>query len=158
MNDTTELLNRLRDIQEPVAPQGTSLILLAANAMLLLAIVTFLLWRTYRRRNAWRRQALYQLKQAQATTPENSLLQIAKLLRQIHLHRKPGEPQISGIPYLQQLDTLFNTDWFTKGHGRYFGDALYQPDIVNEIDMQQLYQQLHKLIRALPAKQQAAAP
>jgi len=152
MSDTTQLLESLRDIQEPLPPEGASLLLLAGNAFLLFAIIAWLTSRFFQRKNAWKKQALRQLAMARSADTDKAMLQMATLLRQLLLHRQHATEQLTGKPYLQLLDKEFKTQWFTQGDGQHFGDSLYQPLSDRTIDAKQLNRRLTVLVKALPHK------
>ncbi len=151
MNQTEQILSQLRDVQLPPAPEGAPVWLMMANLIMLLLVLTGLGYRRYRRRNQWRRDTLFRVQQARSEKPAVALLTLAKLLRQILIHRHhdiPGNAQ----SWLHTLDEAFGTDWFTQAEGRLFGDALYQPQQPSEEELQAVCSRLEQLIRKLPTR------
>lgn len=126
MSDPQALLDTLRDVIEPPAPAGTSLWLLAANACLLMLIVMLSVVLFRRRKNQWRMMALHSVHAARQEVPDRALLLLAKLLRQLMLHRQHDVIQLSGERWLVLLDQEFQTRWFSHEQGQVFGESLYE--------------------------------
>ena len=70
MIDAEQLLSNLRDIQEPAAPEGVSLLLIAANITLVMIILATLFIRRRRRRESWRQEALNCIFKARMMEPQ----------------------------------------------------------------------------------------
>jgi len=156
MNQTEQILSQLREVQLPPAPEGASIGLMSANLILLLLILCGVFYRRHRRQNQWRRDALFRVQQARIETPPVAVLRLAKLLRQILMHRHhdiPGNAQ----SWLDELDAAFGTDWFTQAQGRLFGAALYQPQQPSGEELQALCDRIEQLIKKLPARTRPAA-
>ncbi len=151
MRDTAELLAQLRDVREPLPPEGVSLWLIGANAAVLIFIIILLWHRKHQRTNAWKKQVLEHLHKAHNKPPQEAIGIAAAGLRKLMLLRGYRVETLSGTPWLQQLDTAFATHWFSKGDGRLFGEALYQPDIASYKDTSKVINELEKLIATLPA-------
>ncbi len=151
MNEAEALLSTLRDIQEPAAPTGVSLWLIAANVVALLLLILALLARWHRLREGWRIEARRTIKQARQMNPGAGLLQLASLLRQILIHRQEPVQDLDGQAWLATLDEHFSTDWFTVHEGRLFGDALYRPSSLSEETFQHLCDHVLRLVDRLPA-------
>jgi len=151
MSEAELLLSTLRDIQEPAAPVGTSLWLLAANILMLALLIWALLARRHRRREAWRSEAQNMISQARGQPCDSGLLELARLLRQLLLHRDENVQALDGDDWLLKLDEHFATNWFSKQEGRVFGTALYQPTQMNATRFDTLCDSLSGLVAALPA-------
>mgnify|MGYP000135167406 CR=1 FL=1 len=151
MSEAELLLSTLRDIQEPAAPVGVSLWLLAANILMLAVLVWAFLARRHRRQEAWRREAQNIISLARDQPSDSGLLELARLLRQLLLHRDGQVHTLDGDDWLLTLDQHFATDWFSTQEGRVFGIALYQPTQINAIRFDTLCDSLSGLIAALPA-------
>lgn len=151
MSQSDTLLAELRDIQLPPAPEGVSLWLLGANVLLVVVALLALYTRWRRRRERWRREALATVKQAAQMEPAGGVLELAKLLRQLMLHRQ-YDISSTGRPWLQQLDAAFNTRWFSQSRGQAFGPALYQQSLTSKAELQVLCKELERLIRTLPCQ------
>lgn len=151
MNEAEQLLNSLRDIQEPAAPEGVSILLIAANLLLLLVILAALIIRHRRKRESWRREALTIIRKTRKLEPQAGLLSLAKLLRQIVHHRHNHSSEHSGQAWLAQLDQEFRTQWFSQDNGRIFGETLYTRLTAESVNLELLCDRLSTLIKSLPA-------
>ena len=151
MSETELLLSQLRDVREPLAPEGAPLILIAANLVALGALMGLIYWKHRQRRERWRVQAIQQIKTAYSLDPQESVLTLAKTLRQIMLDRCAASASGVGKIWLQELDKEFATHWFTQGEGQVFGAALYKKGSI-PTDTLPLCKQVEKLIRALPTR------
>lgn len=144
--DTTALLAQLKGIQLPEAPVSPSLWpLYLCLAVCAAALVVFAI-RHYKRKRTWHRPALKKLKEIQRGSTAESLQQTAVLLKRIALTEGNREAiqHLNGERWLQYLDRFFNTDYFSSGNGRIFGNALYQPDAFAD---QNLHNDLGRLIK-----------
>ena len=128
MSEARELLATLRDIGEPPAPLGSPPLLIVANAVLAALIVAIVVHRGRRRRRAWLDESLEAVEQALVLPPPEGRLALARVLRRVMRHRHGNAVDaLHGKPWLARLDAEFGGDWFTRGEGRAFGDALYAP-------------------------------
>ena len=144
--DTAELLSQLKGIHLPVAPVAPDLKpVYLSLALCVIALLVFL-FRRYRRTGSWHTEALIALKTIQRGSPPDALPRIATLLRRIALteDNHPEVRHLHGDNWLGYLDIFFQTDFFSNGDGRIFGDALYRssPRIAG-----QMYTDLEKLIK-----------
>ncbi len=157
MSDTrSELLAQLRDIREPIPPEGVPLWLILANIALVGLILTVLLYRRHNRRFGWRKQFIAELRQAHRQPPEKAIFTAAQLLRRLLLYRGTAVQTSSGTSWLQQLDNHFQTQWFTQENGRVFGDSMYQPGVLSQAATKSLLDDIEGLIRTLPASAEDA--
>lgn len=168
-NNTSDLLNQLRDIQEPIAPQGTPLwliVLTIAVAVFLIAAIGF---QRHRRRYAFRHEALARVdKIANESMSENyvhgagehnntrdsnrsrSLFELATLLRQLMRHRRgDAVNSLDESEWLSALDAEFNSQWFSQGRGAVFGSMVYQRRSINDSDFANVCSELKAEIRRL---------
>jgi len=127
MSDKTALLNSLRDIHEPAAPGVTSplwIVLLASLALPVLGVLLVRFIKQHRQRNPpWASQ----LSLARTEQPEKARLRLARLLRHICVRQDSAANSLSGQDWLEYLDKVFSTDYFTQGDGQLFGNSLYAP-------------------------------
>ena len=151
MNKTETLLSALRDIQEPAAPETVSLWLLAANIALLFLLAFLFLLRRNRRLEGWRREARREIQRAKDSEGHQGVLLLAKLLRQIAIHRNHNQ-SVQGEAWLRELDSLFSTQWFTCEDGQIFGTALYQKNRLSPENLETISNKLLQLVNSLPAK------
>jgi len=154
--DTGELLNQLRDIQEPLAPEGTSLWIIVMTFVLAIALVCLLWLQRHRGRYAFRKEALKRVDVIAANAHNNTgntsvlLFDLARLLRQLMRHRR-GETinSLDGVQWLTALDDEFASEWFCHGRGQVFGNTVYQnlqlstPDFTVLCD--ELKHEIHRL-------------
>ena len=80
MSETADLLARLADIHEPPAPEPSVPWLILLNLALALAWVALLAWRWWRRREAWRREALSIIDATRGRPSDEALTSLATLL------------------------------------------------------------------------------
>lgn len=151
MNETEQLLAQLRDIHEPAVPESVSLWLIIANVALLILIVSVLIRRRQRTREQWRKEALQHIESAQDQAYESGVLSLAKLLRQLMRYRG-HDIRSDRQTWLAELDAAFETDWFSKGQGQVFGDALYQARTSSSVPLPVLCKHLERLVKSLPAR------
>lgn len=156
MDDAATLLEQLRDVRQPLPPEGVSLSLVIANVCAGGIIIALLWYRWRKNTHGWRKPLIKALRHSSSQTPKEALNSAAKLLRQLMLFRRQEVQTLSGTPWLQTLDEHFQTRWFTEGRGRVFGDTLYQPSTLDKPEVQRLLHELEALIRSLPAKSSAS--
>ena len=120
-------LSALRDIHTPPAPDGLSvwpiLAGVAALALLLVIFGIFLL----RLRRRWASDLKRELATLDVLPPEQALTEAAKLLRRAGMAQSGDAALVQGESWLETLDGLFRTRFFTTGSGRVFGSELYAP-------------------------------
>ena len=154
--DTSELLSQLRDIQEPLAPEGTSLWIILMTFVLATALVCLFWWQRHRGRYAFRKEALTRVDviatNAQSKTGNTSspLFDLARLLRQLMRHRR-GDTinSLDGKQWLTALDDEFASEWFSHGRGQVFGNTIYQNLQLSTPDFTLLCDELKHEIRRL---------
>ncbi len=151
--DITELLSQLRDIQEPVAPQGTSLVLIAFCIVLSFILIIVFLYQRNRARYAFRHEAFYRIDTIANRTNESSnqsIFELATLLRQIMRHRVGNcINKLDDIAWLKALDTEFSSAWFTTGRGQIFGSTLYKNTELPNHEIRAVCEELKSEIRRL---------
>jgi hypothetical protein len=156
MSKTETLLSALRDIHEPAAPESVSVWLLAANIALLAVLVGIFLLRRNRLLEGWRRAARRDIEQAKNSNTQQGVFLLATLLRKIAILRNSSQSELQGDAWLEELDTIFSTQWFTQDHGRLFGAALYKDNALSKDDLTIVSDKVLLLVNALPS--QATAP
>ena len=151
MADTTTLLEQLRDVQQPLPPEGVSLWLIEANIVIAGFILALLWYRRQKKKRGWRKQLIKDLRLARQKPPNEAISIAATLLRQLMLFRGHKIQTLSGDAWLQELDTQFETQWFTQGQGRAFGDALYQAGTTEKLNAPLVLKELEALIKSQSA-------
>lgn len=157
MSEARDLLASLRDIVEPPAPASTAPWLVLATLGLSLLFIGALVHRWQRRRKAWLRESLLRLRAAASTPPDQALLECARVLRQVMRHHSgPSVDGLHGEDWLECLARAFDDDWFLKGEGRVFGQALYRRDTTRELDSRRLCAALARRLKRLPSSRAQA--
>lgn len=159
--DITELLNQVREIQEPVAPQGTSLVLIALCLALAFLLLVILAFQRNRTRYAFRREAFSRIDAVannnansisdnKQTQGKHSAFELATLLRQI-MRQRVGSSinKLDDTGWLKALDAEFNSAWFTTGRGQVFGSALYNGKELTAHELASVCKELKSEIRRL---------
>jgi hypothetical protein len=152
MADTGHLLELLHPMREPPLPAPVTpfLVMVALGALAAVALAAAYLVGV-RRRAGLRRAAAVALAASRGLAPGERLAAQANLLRR--LVRQVGgeaEARTHGTVWLQTLDRVFATAFFTQGEGAAYGDALYAPSTAPDVDA--LDRALTGLIAKLPAK------
>lgn len=137
--DSQTLLAQLRDIRLPTPPPPEPVwdLWLAALCLLAAFVVTVISMR--RRAPTWQQEALSGLQRVSRITDTSALPALARVVRQLAIHL--GTPEVrhqSGIPYLQTLDQIFDTQFFTNGPGKVLGNALYQQPVAHQDLVEQI--------------------
>ena len=156
MSKTETLLSELRDIHVPSAPESMSLWLIAANIGLLIILVWIYLLRRNRLLEGWRRAARRDIQHAKKANTQQGLVLLAKLLRKIAILRNSSQGDRQGDAWLEELDTVFATQWFTQEQGRIFGTALYKNNTLSTDEFSIVGNKILQLVNALPT--QATVP
>ena len=130
-DNVSRVLEMMHPMREPAQPAGLApfLVTLAIGAGA--GVVLFvLIIQARRRRSLVRRAAVAELARTRALVPPERLAAQASLLRRL-VRRLAGESaaRTQGALWLESLDRVFATRFFTEGQGRAFGDALYGPRI-----------------------------
>lgn len=148
MAETAELLAQLRDIRVPEPPAEPAIWpLFIAVAIIALGLIALL--RHFRpTRVSWVDDARQQIKTAQQLTPDLAVQGFADLLKRIALTLEPTNKvrTLHGRQWLQYLDSLFRTSYFTAEQGRVFGEDLYREQRLSESDRDAIANKLRKLI------------
>jgi hypothetical protein len=127
MADPALTLAPLRDIHWPAGDGAVVLVTMLIGATLAVAL-SVALWPKLSRWRAVRRFALAALAQTRGLDPAERLGAQAALLRRL-VRTIEGEDaaRLQGVDWLECLDRLFASRFFTAGAGRTFGAALYRP-------------------------------
>lgn len=149
MDQSAEVLAKLRDIRLPTLSDGSILADWAAGCALglLVAVLMILLARAVVRRPASRRAvALADLAASRELQPAERLLAQARILQnlalQFDIRPKAGA---TGDHWSVQLGRRLGTDFFTTGAGVGLSEALYRPDA--GIDPDLLDRELERLLK-----------
>ena len=126
MADVAKLIEMMHPMREPPLPDSLvpALVVLALGCVAA-AVVIAIVWRA-RRAGGLRASAAAALAASRALDPDERLAAQAALLRRI-ARAVAGESAARqhGAAWLESLDGCFKTDYFSKGEGRAYGDALY---------------------------------
>ena len=126
-----EMMHPMREPPQPasLAPFAITLAIGCAVALMLLGLAIA----ARRRRADLRRAAVAALARTRGLAPPERLAAQAALLRRL-VRRVAGEAaaKAQGPAWLERLDAVFSTRFFTQGEGAAYGDALYArtaPDV-----------------------------
>jgi len=148
--DTSALLAQLRGIHLPPAPAAPDLWpLYLAVLLCVIATAVFFLKRNNNRFN-WKKSALSELDNIKAQSSADAVQQIATLLKRIALTHDQSRTtrHLHGEPWLQYLDSFYQTEYFSRGDGRVFGSALYtSKNQLNNQPDDALFKKLRRLIK-----------
>lgn len=136
MADVARLLETLHPMREPPPPAPVLPTLAMAALGFALALTAIVLaWQARRRHAVLRRGAMAALEATRRLAPGERLTAQAQLLRRL-ARRLGGEAAASaqGRAWLETLDRLFSTRFFTEGAGRAYGEALYRPAGALDVD------------------------
>lgn len=121
---------------------GVLAALLLAGALALFAV--------WRRRGAPSREALLKLDSARRLAPAERVCAHAAVLRHYAVATAGADVgHLQGPDWLDRLDRLFATDFFSRGEGAVFGEALYRP--LQDIDVDAVEATLRRLLRRRPS-------
>ena len=147
--DTATLLAQLKDIHLPAAPDAPNLWPVYLSLAVCAAALLVFMLRLLKKRQTWTTEALASLHSIKQQ--EHALQKTAVLLKRIALtveeHDKVQGQSIKrlhGDEWLAYLDGFYNTNFFSHGAGRVFGDALYLKE--SHAD-EQLFDKLAQLIK-----------
>lgn len=132
MPASADPLDALRAVRLPPEPAsglfGIVLLAIAAGVVVVLLLPLFgRLAARLRARGRAPRAVLARALRASEALPagERTLAQAAALRAYVAAVAGPGAATTSGEAWLGELDRLFATDFFSRGPGRSFGEALY---------------------------------
>ena len=127
-------LDQLRGLHLPGGAAGAvqgEVVAAAALGFLAALLVGLVRYARGRARVSLRRTALAELARSRSLDPETRLVAQARLLRRLG-GTLGGDAGAMGADWAARLDTLFRTDFFTRGAGRVLADGLYRrqdPDL-----------------------------
>ena len=144
--DHAEIIERLRDIHRPSIQGFYALILMSvvgcASAILFFKLLFYFNSSYYPLRHA----ALANLKKSRLMASPERLAAQSRLLRELIYSIDAKLSFLQEDLWLEQLDRVFMTDYFTNGLGRIYGDDLYQK--VDHISVDVLDRELEKILGA----------
>lgn len=136
MADVIRLLDTMHPLREPPAPEAITpyLALLACGCAIAL-IVLIAAWRVRHHRSALRASAEAALAAARELAPAERLAAQANLLRRLVRTLVGDEAaRAQGGAWLERLDRVFQTRFFTQGEGAAFGETLYRRTPALDVD------------------------
>jgi len=154
-DDVGHVLEMMHPMREPPQPASLAPFLVTlAVGCIAAAVLLALLIRASRRRADLRRAAQAALARGRALVPAERLAAQATLLRRL-VRRLAGESEArkQGQAWLESLDAIFATRFFTNGEGVAYGDALYGPRLP---DVDALDDSLTRLFATLSGRRRHA--
>ncbi len=162
MNEQAQqLLQQMRPLHLPEQigwwPLAPAWYVLFVSILLCLALLVFFAL-THKRNSLFKKQALAELAFIEQQFNENpghtnqSLQALSLLLKQVALTLLPRQSvsALHGEAWLEQLDKLDGSHFFTREQGQVLGNRLYQPNHeVNQHDVVLLIQRSKQLIQKL---------
>lgn len=150
MSDTTELLNSVRDIHEPLPPESSSALLLVLLMLLFVLVSILALVALFKSRRKINKELQAELNAIGSVHSDTALVQIATVLRRV-MHHVHGDKinQLEGNNWLAALDSTFTTNYFSEGKGSILGSALYSPATNGQHETQALCRDISQLIGKL---------
>ena len=157
MADTARLLELMHPMREPPQPAAVTPYLFMAGLGCLAALVGFAVyWFNRHRRAGLRQSAEAALAASRPLVPAERLAAQATLLRRlVRAAAGEREARAQGAVWLQTLDLVFGTRFFTQGEGTAYGEALYAPRTAPDVDA--LDRALTGLIAKLPSRRREHA-
>ena len=144
--DHAEIIERLRDIHPPSMQSFYALILMSvlgcASAIFIFKLLFYFNSSYYPLRHA----ALSNLKKSRLKAPPERRAAQSRLLRELIYSIDEKLCFLQEDLWLEQLDRVFMTDYFTNGLGRIYGDDLYQK--ADHIAVDVLDRELEKILGA----------
>ena len=144
--DHAEIIERLRDIHPPSMQSFYALILMSvlgcASAIFFFKLLFYFNASYYPLRHA----ALINLKKSRLMAPPERLATQSRLLRDLVYSIDAKLSFLHGDLWLEQLDRVFMTHYFTDGLGRIYGEDLYQK--ADHIAVDVLDRELEKILGA----------
>lgn len=132
--DHANLVAKLRDLHPPQSDGVTEMI-----TMVFLGAITAKGIALYFH-NRWRKtqtsfvKAIKRLESARDYAAADRLALQARVLREVAATIDPAAGFLHGEVWLSRLDAIFNTCFFSQGHGRVFGDELYKCPSITLVD------------------------
>ncbi len=126
MDNAIPSLDQLRDVHLPPPPPEASFLPIYALA-LATVLVGLVVFARLRRRQSWKREALLELDRVGKLPDDRVLGETAMLVRRValYLSNQPEIRRVTGDAWLERLDGIFLTHFFTDGPGAALGDCLY---------------------------------
>lgn len=145
--DHADTIGKIRDIHMPSDFEiATPIIISTLGCICAIIILRSIIY--YNSLYPVRIKALKSLKDSRLLNPNERLIAQSRLLRDV-AQSVDKEPSFQyGDVWLEQLDRIFKTNFFTKGEGKIFGAELYQKD--NNLNVAPLDSALENLLMALP--------
>jgi hypothetical protein len=124
--DHADTIAKLRDIHLPQAQGITTTIIISIlgciSAIILFKSVIYFSFYSY----PIRRAALNSLRNSRKLNPSDRLAEQSRLLRGVAQSIDEKLSFQKGDEWLEQLDRIFATNFFTKREGKIYGETLYQ--------------------------------
>ena len=145
--DHADTIAKLRDIHLPPAQGITTTIIITIlgcmGAIILFKSIIYFSFYTY----PIRRTALDSLKNSRILNPSDRLAAQSRLLRVVARSIDENLSFQTEAEWLEKLDNIFATKFFTNGQGRVYGQSLYQK--ANHPPVDNLDQELENLLSAI---------
>lgn len=139
-----DVLENLRALQRPQPDAGTGDVTFVWWPLIAITFgIGVLSWLAWRRRRAWRKEALAVLRDVESDAlsghTETAWTRLALLLRQLVVVAKGPQSQtaaVSGDAWLSLLDEIFASDFFREGPGRHLLTRPYQVNTAGPVACQ----------------------
>lgn len=145
--DHADTIAKLRDIHLPQAQGITTTIIISLlgciSAIILFKSLIYFSFYSY----PIRRAALNSLRNSRKLNPSDRLAEQSRLLRGVAQSIDEKLSFQKGDEWLEQLDRIFATNFFTTGQGRVYGQLLYQK--TNHPPVDNLDKELENLLSAI---------
>ena len=145
--DHANTISKLRDIHMPSDFESVTPIIISMLGCIC-ALIIFRSIIYYNSLYPVRIKALKSLKDSRVLIPNERLIAQSRLLREVAQSVDKETSFLYGEAWLEQLDRIFKTNFFSKGEGKIFGTELYQKDI--DLNIAPLDSALENLLMALP--------
>ncbi len=136
MVDSAKAIEMLHPMREPPLPDSfvPALVMLLGGCATA-AVLIGLAWHARRRTRDLRAPAFAALAATRTLGSAERLAGQAALLRRLALaFGSAGAARLQGPAWLDSLDRCFTTDFFSRGAGAAFGDALYAPQPAADVE------------------------
>ena len=127
MMDNASLVGKLRDIHAPESDGVMPLITMSLLGVMSAIVLIIYFYRRWRLKQESFGEALAALECSRDYPAADRLVIQARVLRAVADSIDPAACLLHGDAWLSRLDEMFNTNFFSQGPGRIFGEELYKP-------------------------------
>lgn len=127
MMDNASLVGKLRGIHAPPSDGAMTLITMSLLGAMTASGLVIYLYRRWRMKQESYGKALAALECSREYPAADRLVIQARMLRDVANSIDPAACFLHGDAWLSRLDEIFDTNFFSQGPGRIFGEELYKP-------------------------------